>query len=88
MDSLGLEADMDVHGMSRGQEAHLMLALCLARDVPLLVLDEPFSGIDMLSRERIVSALIDALNGRRGQEAIGSIRSGKIGRGECTCKPP
>lgn len=59
-DSFGLEAEMKVSGMSRGQEARLMLALCLARDVPLLVLDEPFSGIDMISREKIVGALIDS----------------------------
>ncbi|MCL6517907.1 ATP-binding cassette domain-containing protein, partial [Alicyclobacillus sp.] len=32
--------------MSRGQEARLMLILCLARKVPLVVLDEPFTGID------------------------------------------
>lgn len=65
LDTLGLERDMEVRGMSKGQEARLMLALCLARDVPLLVLDEPFSGIDLISRERIVSALIDAFSERK-----------------------
>ncbi|WP_027092345.1 ABC transporter ATP-binding protein [Cohnella thermotolerans] len=65
LESLGLEADMEVGGMSKGQEARLMLAVCLARDVPLLVLDEPFSGIDMISRERIISALIDNFSERR-----------------------
>lgn len=63
--SLGLDADMETEGMSKGQEARLMLALCLARDVPLLVLDEPFSGIDLLSREKIVAALIDSFSVRR-----------------------
>lgn len=65
VEQLGLKADMDVKGMSKGQEARLMLAMCLARDVPLLVLDEPFSGIDMISRERIVAALIDSFSDRR-----------------------
>ena len=63
-DSFGLDAGMKVSGMSKGQEARLMLALCLAREAPLLVLDEPFSGIDMISREKIVGALIDAFGER------------------------
>ncbi|MCD9021419.1 ABC transporter ATP-binding protein [Cohnella silvisoli] len=65
MKSFGLDAATPVEGMSRGQEARLMLALCLARDVPLLVLDEPFSGIDMISREKIIAALIDSFSERQ-----------------------
>jgi ABC-2 type transport system ATP-binding protein len=60
-----LDPDMEVEGMSKGQEARLMLALCLARDVPLLVLDEPFSGIDLISREQIVLSLIDTFGERK-----------------------
>ncbi|GIP37000.1 ABC transporter [Paenibacillus sp. J31TS4] len=61
---MDLELQMPAEGMSRGQEARLMLTLCIARDVPLLVLDEPFAGIDLISRERIVSALIDNMSDR------------------------
>ena len=39
-----------------------MLILCIARDVPLTILDEPFSGIDAISREQIVASLIDHLS--------------------------
>jgi len=60
-----LDPEMEVEGMSRGQEARLMLMLCLARDVPLLVLDEPFTGIDMISREQIVLSLIEAFSERK-----------------------
>jgi len=60
-----LDSQMQVSGMSKGQEARLMLILCLARDVPLLLLDEPFSGIDMISREKIVAALIDSFSERK-----------------------
>ncbi|OBY76911.1 ABC transporter ATP-binding protein [Paenibacillus sp. KS1] len=56
-----LQSDMPVQGMSKGQEARLMLSMCMARNVPLLMLDEPFSGIDLISRERIISAIIDNL---------------------------
>ncbi|MCE5168981.1 ABC transporter ATP-binding protein [Paenibacillus profundus] len=62
---MGLDPEMKVHGMSRGQEARLMLTICMARSVPLLLLDEPFSGIDLLSRERIIEAIIDNLSDNR-----------------------
>ncbi|BFH60051.1 ABC transporter ATP-binding protein [Paenibacillus azoreducens] len=60
-DYMDIDLDMKVGGMSRGQEARIMLILCLARDVQLIVLDEPFTGIDVISREAIVASLIDYL---------------------------
>jgi ABC-2 type transport system ATP-binding protein len=57
-----LDPKMKVEGMSKGQEARLMLILCLARNVPLVILDEPFSGIDTLSREQIIDGLIDHIS--------------------------
>lgn len=58
-DGMGLDRRQSVAGMSRGTEARLMLLMCLARKVPLLILDEPFSGIDLVSRDNIVNALLD-----------------------------
>ncbi|MED5020591.1 ABC transporter ATP-binding protein [Paenibacillus chibensis] len=60
-DYMDIDLDMRVGGMSRGQEARVMLILCLARDVQMIVLDEPFTGIDVISREAIVASLIDYL---------------------------
>lgn len=57
-----IDGDMRAGGMSRGQEARLMLILCIARQVPLIILDEPFAGIDVLSRQRIMECLIDHIN--------------------------
>ncbi|MWC27777.1 ABC transporter ATP-binding protein [Paenibacillus sp. MMS18-CY102] len=45
--------------MSRGQEARLQLLTCLSRRAPLVILDEPFTGVDLLSRESISSAIAD-----------------------------
>jgi len=50
-----------VSTLSKGQEARLHIILCLARKVKLVLLDEPFSGIDLLSRERIIQSLIDSM---------------------------
>lgn len=62
-EQMHLELDMRAGGMSRGQEARLMLILCIARDVPIIILDEPFAGIDAISRERIIAGLIDHMSG-------------------------
>ncbi|MEV2281778.1 ABC transporter ATP-binding protein [Paenibacillus larvae] len=62
VDFMKLNMDMRAKGMSKGQEARLMLSICLAREVPLIILDEPFSGIDLLSRERIISAIIENIS--------------------------
>lgn len=55
---MNLDLGQSVNGMSRGTEARLMLILCLARQVPLMILDEPFVGIDLISREKIIDALV------------------------------
>jgi ABC-2 type transport system ATP-binding protein len=56
-----LEPTQKVGDMSKGQESRLQLLLALAREVDLILLDEPFSGIDLLSREKIVELMIDTL---------------------------
>lgn len=64
-EQMHLPLDMLVQGMSKGQEARLMLILCVCRDVPLIILDEPFSGIDGASRAAIMDGLIDAISERQ-----------------------
>lgn len=44
--------------MSRGQRARLRLAMVLARDARLFLLDEPLAGIDLISRDRILKAIV------------------------------
>ncbi|GGJ02681.1 ABC transporter [Alicyclobacillus cellulosilyticus] len=75
---MDLEPAMDVSGMSRGEEARLMLALCLARQVPLYILDEPFTGIDILSRERILSALIEMASRREMTVLLSTHEIGEV----------
>jgi ABC-type multidrug transport system, ATPase component len=59
--SMGLEGNMKIGSLSKGKEACFMLLLCLARDTKLILLDEPFSGIDLISREHIMQGLIDSM---------------------------
>ena len=58
---MDLDLTVRVSTLSKGQEARLHIILCLARKVKLVLLDEPFSGIDLLSRERIIESLIDSM---------------------------
>lgn len=61
VDLMKLELDDQVSTLSKGQEARLHIILCLARKVKLVLLDEPFSGIDLLSREQIIQTIIDSM---------------------------
>jgi ABC-2 type transport system ATP-binding protein len=53
--------DVPLAGLSRGQGALLMLTAALAPRPKLLLLDEPFAGLDAVAREEVLRALIEAL---------------------------
>ncbi len=44
--------------MSKGERGRLRLAMALARDARLYLLDEPLAGIDLLSREKILTSIV------------------------------
>lgn len=54
-----LELDMSrkLSSMSKGQQERLMLALVLARESQLVLLDEPLAAIDVISRDEILRLL-------------------------------
>lgn len=65
-ESLQVGGHSRIAELSRGEEARLQLLSCLARKSPLVVLDEPFTGVDMISRERIASTVVaDLADGER-----------------------
>ena len=47
------------HQLSKGQQMLFQILLALASQVPYIILDEPFDGLDILVRERIVTHIID-----------------------------
>jgi len=44
--------------MSKGERGRLRLAMALSRDAKLYLLDEPLAGIDLISREKILSSIV------------------------------
>jgi ABC-2 type transport system ATP-binding protein len=58
LEFMKLTEDMKVKSLSKGMKEKLALALTLARDARLIVLDEPLNGVDPVAREQILSAII------------------------------
>ncbi|MFD2328361.1 ABC transporter ATP-binding protein [Cohnella sp. GCM10020058] len=65
MEELSVKLDVDrgqrIGSMSRGQEARLQLLTSLSRQAPIIILDEPFAGVDLVSRESIAQAVVGEL---------------------------
>lgn len=58
LEFMKLDPKKKVSSLSKGMRARAKLVLALARTAPLLLLDEPFSGIDPSSKDRIVEGII------------------------------
>lgn len=65
---LSLEEDMKISKISKGQRAKAKLLLATSRRAPYLLMDEPLSGIDVLTREEIINTLIRDY--REGEQTI------------------
>lgn len=57
----GIDPERKVGELSKGNRQRLKVIIAVSRDPKILLLDEPFSGIDMVSRERIMQMLRDFL---------------------------
>lgn len=57
-----LDAGKKVKELSKGNRGRLKIILTLARKVPLILMDEPLSGLDPLVRDSIIKSLISYLD--------------------------
>ena len=55
-----LEESLKTKTLSSGMMAKAKIAVTLARDAKVWMLDEPFNGIDLLARDRIKEAIIES----------------------------
>ncbi len=50
--------------LSGGQRQRLALARLILRDPPVVVLDEPTTGLDPITEERVMGSLVEFFDGR------------------------
>lgn len=55
---LMIDSDVKLSALSTGSSEKLIIALTLARQVPLYLLDEPLNGIDIMTRKKIIKSII------------------------------
>lgn len=58
MHYMSLEPNQKVKHLSKGNRGRLKIVLTLAREVPLILMDEPLSGLDPMVRDSIIKGLI------------------------------
>ncbi|MFJ7728703.1 ABC transporter ATP-binding protein [Neobacillus sp. NPDC097160] len=59
---MNLSGNKKIKQLSKGNRGRLKLVLTLSREVPIVLLDEPFSGLDPLVRDSIVKSLLSYIN--------------------------
>lgn len=57
-----LSDDLMIHELSKGNIARVKIILGFAQNPKYLLLDEPFSGIDVFTREKFISSLISYMD--------------------------
>ncbi|MFW6306299.1 MAG: ABC transporter ATP-binding protein [Bacillota bacterium] len=62
LDFMNLKPEARIKNLSKGMVGRVKLTLTMARRVPLIIMDEPLSGIDPKSRSRILEGLISEYN--------------------------
>ncbi|MER2144043.1 MAG: ATP-binding cassette domain-containing protein, partial [Eubacteriales bacterium] len=57
---MDLNPEDKVRQLSSGMAAKLRLALILSRDARLMMFDEPLNGVDILTRQQVIEAILTA----------------------------
>lgn len=57
-----LNTNMKISTLSKGNREKLALSLTLSRNAKLYILDEPISGVDIISRDKIIKSIIGNIN--------------------------
>lgn len=63
LEELELDEKQKANKMSSGMLAKLKIAVTLARNSRLIMLDEPLNGIDIIARDKIVKLITDSSHG-------------------------
>jgi ABC-2 type transport system ATP-binding protein len=53
-----IDLNVGYNEISKGQLALVRLALCISRKTPVYILDEPFDGLDIIVRRKVIEFLL------------------------------
>jgi len=56
---LKLDRSLMIKKLSKGMRAKLKILMVLSRNAPLILMDEPFSGIDYPTRSKLIEAIVN-----------------------------
>ena len=59
---MNLDSESRIRDLSKGMMEKFNLSLTLSRKTKLYMLDEPISGVDPVSREKILDAILESLS--------------------------
>lgn len=62
VDFMDVDSSQKVKHLSKGNRGRLKIALTLAREVPVILMDEPLSGLDPMVRDSIVKGLLSFID--------------------------
>lgn len=62
LEAMQLNMNMKVSALSSGMAAKLKVAVTMAREAKVYMLDEPLNGIDLVARDAILSTIINKAN--------------------------
>ncbi|MYL61840.1 ATP-binding cassette domain-containing protein [Bacillus hwajinpoensis] len=62
VDFMEVDSSQKVKHLSKGNRGRLKIALTLAREVPVILMDEPLSGLDPMVRDSIVKGLLSFID--------------------------
>ncbi|MBQ9064918.1 MAG: ABC transporter ATP-binding protein [Blautia sp.] len=62
LSDMELTGDLKTRSLSSGMMAKLKIAVTMARDARVIMLDEPLNGIDLLARDQIMKSIVEAVS--------------------------
>lgn len=62
LNEMQLDPKKKIKKLSKGNRGRLKIVLALARRAPVILLDEPFSGLDPMVRDSIVNSLVSYID--------------------------
>lgn len=72
LEELGIPLQARGRELSGGQQSQVILAMALATQAPILLLDEPLAHLDPLARREFLRVVTDAVAGGRGTALLSS----------------